>query len=137
MKTPPLHAGYCLLPMLTLLASACGVFEGGKERERVTFASADQVLVMPEVESLELRFNPYPEPADSFRVYAGRTYDAEFTKVHEFKVTAKSFDAASPVFTLIPGENLRALFGRTVCFRLTAVVDKVESDASNVDCTEL
>ncbi len=88
---------------------------------------------------LHLTFEAYTdETVDTFRIYAGTSKDT-LKLADTFATEGTAFDYTKPEITVESNGNtvVSALLGGQGCFQLRAVKADVESDGSNLVCTDL
>ncbi len=115
----------------TLLFFSCGKAE---EKKDAATGTGDKGNV-----EIRLTFDAYADnTVETFQIYAGTSKDT-LEVAQSYTTTNTEFDHASPEITLESDGNevITALLGGQGCFQLRAVKDGVESDGSNVVCTDL
>lgn len=115
----------------TALFFSCGKADDAKKEDGKPDPAGDV--------EIHLTFDAYADDSvDKFHVYAGTSKDT-LKKASDFTPASGSFDFKNPEITLESSGNatLTALLGAQACFQLKAVKDDVESEGSNVVCTDL
>lgn len=119
------------LTLGAILFFSCGKAEEKKDAAAGTGDKGDV--------EIHLTFEAYADnTVETFNVYAGTSKDT-LELADGFTTTNTDFDHANPEITLFSAGNtvLTTLLGGQGCFQLKAVKADVESDGSNVVCTDL
>jgi hypothetical protein len=116
------------------------LFSGGCGRPPE--ASPRQALSANAATEVSLTFDAYADAAASlFRVYIrpGADTATDWVTIAEVVVGGGAIDVANPKITLSSASTaaLRSYLGQTACFKVTAVAETAESDASNEICAQL